>query len=457
MILATRCPFCETVFRLQPAQLAVRRGLVRCGHCQEAFDASGSLFEITDINDLSTATPVAAETVVELTAGLADPASVAPSVPDFSESGWNPWAPQAHAEIPPALRGDPSLIPLTQPLIPGIAMLPGDTSLQTLSDSDYTTSQHVVSAEPPPPPVEAAAPSAPEPGPGLAETTHETSTGPLAEPPSHPVEAAAPSAPEPGSDLTETTHETSTGPLAEPPPVSVAVPVPDEAQSRQPSTSAKPEKPAESKKTEEPKELKEPKEPGEPYLGQSVAEVAPLSPLSYAEEHFTVTREPRKRAPHHMGWRIIGILLTLVLLATLLLQLTWWQREAVMSYWPPAQKLFAQACAQLGCTVSPPRDIDGLLIEPSDLRQIDGPHRLELRMPLRNRSDLTLAYPAVELTLLDEHNNVALRRILWPQDYVSPGTPVAAGLSPHVTQTMIVHLDTGNAIAANFRVQIFYP
>ena len=48
MLLATRCPFCETVFRLQPAQLALRRGLVRCGHCHEVFDASSSLFELND-------------------------------------------------------------------------------------------------------------------------------------------------------------------------------------------------------------------------------------------------------------------------------------------------------------------------------------------------------------------------------------------------------------------------
>ncbi|HYS63190.1 MAG TPA: MJ0042-type zinc finger domain-containing protein, partial [Paraburkholderia sp.] len=48
MLLATRCPFCETVFRLQPAQLALRRGLVRCGHCNEVFDASSSLFDITE-------------------------------------------------------------------------------------------------------------------------------------------------------------------------------------------------------------------------------------------------------------------------------------------------------------------------------------------------------------------------------------------------------------------------
>jgi hypothetical protein len=125
--------------------------------------------------------------------------------------------------------------------------------------------------------------------------------------------------------------------------------------------------------------------------------------------------------------------------------------------WPASQALYAQVCAPLGCTVMPPHDIDGLQVEPSDLRQIDGPHKLELKMPLRNRYNVALAYPAIELTLLDDQNNVAVRRVLWPQDYVKPGTPIAAGLPPRTTQTMVVHLDTGNAVASNFRVQIFYP
>jgi hypothetical protein len=78
-------------------------------------------------------------------------------------------------------------------------------------------------------------------------------------------------------------------------------------------------------------------------------------------------------------------------------------------------------------------------------------------MPLRNRFNVALAYPAIELTLLDSQNNVAIRRVLWPQDYVRPGTPISAGLPAHTTQMMIVRLDIGNAVASNFRIQIFYP
>jgi hypothetical protein len=150
---------------------------------------------------------------------------------------------------------------------------------------------------------------------------------------------------------------------------------------------------------------------------------------------------------------VAAVLLVIALLA----QLAWWQRETVLVYLPGTQTLYAKVCAHLGCHLTAPHDIDGLQVEPSDLRQIDGPHKLELRMPLRNRFNVALAYPAIELTLLDDQNNVALRRVLFPQDYVAPGTPIAAGLPPHMTQTMIVHLDTGNAVASNFRVQIFYP
>ena len=92
-----------------------------------------------------------------------------------------------------------------------------------------------------------------------------------------------------------------------------------------------------------------------------------------------------------------------------------------------------------------------------DLRQVDGPHHLELRVPLRNRYGIALAYPAIELTLSDEKNSIVVRRILWPQDYVPPGTTIAAGLPAHATQTMIVRIESGNAVATNFRVQIFYP
>ncbi len=184
------------------------------------------------------------------------------------------------------------------------------------------------------------------------------------------------------------------------------------------------------------------------------------APTDDAREHFAMTRETR--APQRrggflrvLGGFVIGLALTLALL--LIVQLAWWQREKAMVYWPTSQTLFARACATLGCHVAPPRAIDGLRLDASDLRQLDGPHVLELKVPLTNHYSVALAYPAIELTLLDEANRVAVRRVLAPRDYVRPGASVDAGIPAGATQTMVVRVETGDVTASNFRVQIFYP
>lgn len=40
MSLITRCPACETLFKVVPDQLRISEGWVRCGQCEEIFDAS---------------------------------------------------------------------------------------------------------------------------------------------------------------------------------------------------------------------------------------------------------------------------------------------------------------------------------------------------------------------------------------------------------------------------------
>ena len=41
----TRCPNCETHFRVTAEQLKARSGRVRCGECQHVFNALDSLVE----------------------------------------------------------------------------------------------------------------------------------------------------------------------------------------------------------------------------------------------------------------------------------------------------------------------------------------------------------------------------------------------------------------------------
>jgi predicted Zn finger-like uncharacterized protein len=42
----TRCPNCKTIFRVTSAQLAMRAGQVRCGHCHAVFDGVAQLLSL---------------------------------------------------------------------------------------------------------------------------------------------------------------------------------------------------------------------------------------------------------------------------------------------------------------------------------------------------------------------------------------------------------------------------
>ena len=50
----TRCPGCLTVFRVTPAQLALREGQVRCGHCRTVFDGHAQMISLAPLNSLPT-------------------------------------------------------------------------------------------------------------------------------------------------------------------------------------------------------------------------------------------------------------------------------------------------------------------------------------------------------------------------------------------------------------------
>ncbi len=50
---STRCPHCETRFKISDAQFAAHRGMVRCGHCMQAFDARPGFIPENDLEQLA--------------------------------------------------------------------------------------------------------------------------------------------------------------------------------------------------------------------------------------------------------------------------------------------------------------------------------------------------------------------------------------------------------------------
>lgn len=77
----TRCPNCQTVFRVTPEQLKARAGKVRCGTCQAAFNALDHLIENVD-------PPAPPATVL-----VADAVAPPPGAPPAAPTGVRPDAP----------------------------------------------------------------------------------------------------------------------------------------------------------------------------------------------------------------------------------------------------------------------------------------------------------------------------------------------------------------------------
>lgn len=50
MALATRCPECETIFRISTTQAAVKSGMVRCGQCRHVFNSLDALVRVEDLD-----------------------------------------------------------------------------------------------------------------------------------------------------------------------------------------------------------------------------------------------------------------------------------------------------------------------------------------------------------------------------------------------------------------------
>jgi predicted Zn finger-like uncharacterized protein len=74
--LYTRCPACLTVFRVTTRELQASNGRVRCGHCQEVFDAFATLSAQEPAKE---SVPAPAQTAVQSPSAVGDEQATAPA------------------------------------------------------------------------------------------------------------------------------------------------------------------------------------------------------------------------------------------------------------------------------------------------------------------------------------------------------------------------------------------
>lgn len=175
---------------------------------------------------------------------------------------------------------------------------------------------------------------------------------------------------------------------------------------------------------------------------------------------------------HHAKRRLWSWLCLLGLIA-LCGQLLYVYRTPITISMPKLRPIFVGMCKAVGCRVDYARRIERIWIESSSLRMTpqnnaqqaaqeqagtpvsDGASHMVLGAVLRNRYEKAQEWPAMDLKLRDKSDTVVAEKIIYPKDYLPPGSagPMAAGEEVPISVPIVV-----KGLQINgFSLQVFFP
>ncbi|CAL93477.1 DUF3426 domain-containing protein [Azoarcus olearius] len=427
----TRCPACQTIFRLRPEQLRARHGEVRCGHCFNPFNALDHLLEGQQAQESAASEPGYAEPPSPpLTPPLTPPTQPAPLQPPPSAA-------------PPATTSAFSDLEFDLP----DGFDTAETPLQADADEKPFTVEPPAAPHVREPMFAPDADHAPQPAPTpehhddvhggaprvdfsamVAAAGSRLAGNPIPDP-VFPLEGNRRDAPEPS------------GPAAH-----RIEPLVEDMPSPEPVVAFE----------HEPRD-----EPAARDNAEPAAWIAPASDLPSSEDasgldsdHLDAHYGPPPAAGP--GSRLIPV--TVLLLALVLFaQSAYLFRGQISRALPGLRPLYVSACAQLGCDMPLPRDAMLINIESPDLQSEPGrPGRYILHATIQNRADYPQAWPHLELTLTDPADVPLVRRVLAPEEWYGSST-LPESFKARSDATVRLNFEAPDIAPTGYRVYVFYP
>lgn len=190
------------------------------------------------------------------------------------------------------------------------------------------------------------------------------------------------------------------------------------------------------------------------HASSPAAQAATESDQDALTGELSFVRAARRKA----FWRKTSVrlglgLLGLVLLCGLLLQAAVHERRWIAATWPPVRPYLEQLCGPLQCELGPYRQIAAVIVDGSTFHKTKT-DQYQFSLTLKNRSETSVEMPAIELTLTDAQDQPVLRRVLTPQDLAAPAE-LTAQREWNLAATLFVNL--GNTRITGYRVLAFYP
>lgn len=176
----------------------------------------------------------------------------------------------------------------------------------------------------------------------------------------------------------------------------------------------------------------------------------------HSEPKFVQTNRRRQRIRKTL--RIIMAVTIIPLFIAALGQGIYLWRHQLAVMFPPIKPLLVAACATLHCKVGLSTDIEQLSLESNELETLpDTPNTFALSVLLRNNGNLPQAWPHIELTLNDTAEQPVVKRVFPPKEYLPATLTVADGFTQNSEQQVTVRFTLTDAVAAGYRVYLFYP
>ncbi len=416
MSLATRCPACHTVFRVVQDQLRVSEGWVRCGQCQEVFNALETLFDLDQLDPAEAGAPTqpqqapaptpaddveadAASSPVRIEAPPPSVVEPAEDWPEFEEqpSPRDHWDPAA-ATVP--MRWD---------------------ELQDLPDAPAVAR------------------------PGRADTPAEAGDSTPATPAEERPASAEPTlalddlpstiASEPVTVADDTEHGN------EPTPSCFMGPMPGWAASTTRERRRSSGKRAKSSKSSPSKRS------GEPHTHATTGAHRRRRKPQFVRqaERAALWRRPLVRALLGGASSVLGLMLVA--------QVAFQYRDHLAVQVPVLAGPLQAACDHLGCRIQAPRALDRIRLDASDLTRTEDEHVLRFSADLHNSADFAVRTPALEVTFTDGLGQTVSRKVMLPTELGARGEFIAADAQWRVDARLAV----GDLRVAGYTVEVFYP
>ena len=134
-------------------------------------------------------------------------------------------------------------------------------------------------------------------------------------------------------------------------------------------------------------------------------------------------------------------------------------RDRFAARWPESRPALEALCQAAGCEIQPLRRLSALSVEASGLSAEGRADTFLLTLTLRNRDQVELALPSVDLSLTDVRGGLLARRALGPADFrrVTDGTPLGATLPPGAEWQVHAALTVAGQPTSGYTVELFYP